>query len=164
MHITVCLLDSWSQQKPLCGLIANSEKASMWEITFLFIHSNNCQKELGLLKILGSQLFLSFQSDFIHCCEEIFPVDNSDFHYLNLSDEGENCPEFQVPEEQRHLLIKSHAFHVLPPMGFTVAWWGGFVIILNLKIRELNLEEVESYTLSVSKRWSWDWSPGLSDL
>lgn len=58
----------------------------------------------------------------------------------------------------------SHAFHVLPPMGFTVAWWGGFVIILNLKIRELNLEEVESYTWSVSKRWSWDWRPGLSDL
>lgn len=58
----------------------------------------------------------------------------------------------------------SHAFHVLPPMGFTVAWWGCFVIILNLQIRELNLEEVESYTLSVSKRWSWDWSPVLSDL
>ena len=47
MHIPVCILDSWSQQKPLCGLIANSEKASIWEITFLFIHNNNHQKEIA---------------------------------------------------------------------------------------------------------------------
>lgn len=51
-----------------------------------------------------------------------------------------------------------------PLTGFIIAWWGGFIITLNPKIRELNVEGVKSYTLSlsVSKRQSWDQSPGLS--
>lgn len=32
-------------KKPLCGLIASSEKAPIWEVTFLFIHSNNRRKK-----------------------------------------------------------------------------------------------------------------------
>lgn len=47
VYIRAHILDLWSWQKLLCGLIANSKKAFIWEIIFLFTYSNNSQKQIA---------------------------------------------------------------------------------------------------------------------